>query len=1034
MRRAALLFLFLALCLFSRAQITPTLYEQADSTAMHRWVDSVFATMSLEQKVGQLFMPIVASSSDWEKRITDYIRQQKIGGLLFSKSTISRQAAITNNAQKLTDIPLLIAVDGEWGLSMRLTDAPKYPRNSIVGAIQDPQIIRQYGREVGRQCREMGIHVNFAPTIDIHSNPDNPVIGTRSYGENPNRVAEQGIAYAQGVEESGVMAVAKHFPGHGDTSEDSHVTLPTIPHDRARLDSVELFPFQKYIEAGLSGVMIGHLNVPTLRTRGKPASLSPEVGIQLLKEEMGFDGVTFSDGMAMKGVADQPNVSVQALLAGNDILLGSVDPKKEVEAVKRAVATGVIPNSLLEEKVRKVLSYKYILGVHHFKPIDTGTLREKVHAPTAEWTLRKIYEGAITLLKDENNLLPLKGLDTTNIASVTIGVPKPNPFQHYLKKHGNLQLFQAETTSEIGNMKELKEFDVVILSIHSPNVGDAIALQQLAQGTKVILVLFTSPYHLNTFRLTAEKAAAVIVGYDNSHFAQVNVAQGIFGGIAMTGRIPVTAGDYPEGSGLDTEKVRLGYSSPEEVGLTSTHFQHIDSLAIEGLRKMAYPGCQIVIAKDGVIIYEKEFGKQEHGHGAWVSNETVYDLASVTKVAATLPAVMKLYDEKKLALRDSIGKFVPLTRGSDKGSITIRSLLLHESGMVSFIPYYATVIDEESYSGKLSGSRSSTYHANYAGAWFRTDYKFLPHLIASSPSDKFPLLVAKNLYASNEMHEILLQEIIASPLRRVGKYRYSCLNFMLLKEAVENVSGKNLDEYVKKHFYSKLGANNTTFRPLEQMPIERIAPTENDPFFRKQKVRGYVHDEGAALFGGISGNAGLFSNANDLAKLCQMWLNGGTYGGERLLSEETVRLFTSTKSGISRRGLGFDKPDPRNSRTNPTSPGTPIETYGHTGFTGTSLWVDPTHDMIFIFLSNRVNPSRSPNRLHTLSIRERIQEEIYRILNGDYHKEDQKENPDEENMEKVKETGVESAQGATPEGENSQGITPEGEKSGRECS
>jgi CubicO group peptidase (beta-lactamase class C family) len=694
---------------------------------------------------------------------------------------------------------------------------------------------------------------------------------------------------------------------------------------------------------------------------------------------------------------------VQALLAGNDILLGSVDPKKEVESVKRAVESGVIPNSLLEEKVRKVLSYKYITGACHFKPIDTKTLREKIHAPTAEWTLRRIYEGAITLLKDESNLLPLKGLDTTTIASVTIGASTPNPFQHYLKKQGNLQFFQAETTSSIANIEELKKFDVVVLSIHSPSAGDAIALQQLAKETKVILVLFTSPYRLNAFRSTTKEATAVIVGYDNSHFAQINAAQGIFGGIAMTGRIPVTTSDYPEGSGMDTKKIRLGYSTPEEVGLVSTHFRLIDSLAIEGLREMAYPGCQIMIAKDGVVIYEKVFGKQEYDHGTWVTNETVYDLASITKVAATLPAVMKLYDEKKLALRDPIGKFVPLTKGSNKSSITIRTLLLHESGMTSFIPYYATAIDEESYPGKLSGAHSPTFHANYAGAWFRTDYQFLPDLIASSPSEKFPLPVAKDLYASNKMHEMLLKEIIATPLRGVGRYRYSCLNFMLLKEAVEEMSGKTLDEYVKKHFYRKLGATTTTFLPLEQMPIEQIAPTENDPFFRKQQLRGHVHDEGAALFGGISGNAGLFSNANDLAKLCQMWLNGGTYGGERLLSEETVRLFTSTKSSVSRRGLGFDKPDPRNTRTSPTSPGTPIETYGHTGFTGTSLWVDPTHDMIFIFLSNRVNPSRSPNKLSTLSIRERIQEEIYRILNGDYHKTDQEEITSFENVENVEE-------------------------------
>src|SRR5690554_2941258 len=975
-----LLYLFGASCLFLQAQVTTVLQEQADKEAMNRWVDSVYTGMSIDQKVGQLFMPIVEPKNSWKNRIAGYVQQQKVGGLLFSRGTLAEQAEVTNYVQELADIPLLISLDGEWGLSMRLTDAPAYPRNQIVGAIQDPEILRLYGREVARQCREMGIHVNFAPTIDVHSNPDNPVIGTRSYGENPERVATRGIAFAQGLEENGVMAVAKHFPGHGDTSEDSHLTLPTIRHDRARLDSVELLPFKKYIQSGLSGLMIGHLNVPSLHTGGMPASLSPKIGTQLLKDEMGFTGLTFTDGMAMKGVSDQPDASVKALLAGNDVILGVVNQKKEFDSVKKAIAEGVISSSLLEEKVRKVLSYKYILEAHRFTPINTGAIHGKVNTPSAEWVRRKIYDGAMTLVKNDNDLLPLKELDKVRIASVAVGAPASNPFQHYLKKYGDVTAYQTESTAAIAGISSLKTFDLVILSIHSPKAVDAVAVQQLTEESNIVLVLFTSPYRLANFQSAAEAATSVIMGYDASELAQASAAQGLFGGIAMTGRLPVTAGPFEEGTGIDTPKTRLSYSMPEEVGLSSAHFEDIEHIAFEGIRQRAYPGCQILVAKDGVIIYEREFGEIDYGQSSPVSNETVYDLASVTKASATLPAIMKLYDEKKIALQDPIGKFVPQAKGSDKSNASIRSLLLHESGIVSFIPYYVTAIDENSYSGSLFGSRSATYHAHYAGAWGRTDYRFLPQFISSSPSDKFHLPVAKDLYASDEMHHALLKEIFSTPLRRKGRYSYSCLNFILLKEATENISGDNMNAYLKQHFYRKLGATSTTFRPLEQMPPNRIAPTENDPFFRKQHLRGHVHDEGAALFGGISGNAGLFSNANDLAKLYQMWLNGGEYGGERFLSEATVKLFTTAKSNISRRGLGFDKPDPRNTRSNPTSPGTPIEVYGHTGFTGTCFWVDPTHDMIYIFLSNRVTPSRSPNRLSTLMIRERIQEELYNAL------------------------------------------------------
>ena len=974
-----ILFIF---ALSAPAQVIPHLYRQADQTAMNRWVDSVYSTLTQEQKVGQLFMPIAEPSSRWNSRVAGYIKNQKVGGLLFSKGTLAQQAMITNYAQSLSDVPLLIALDGEWGLSMRLTDAPEFPRNIIIGAITDDSLLTLYGKEVARQCREMGIHVNFAPSIDVHTNPDNPVIGTRSYGENPLNVARQGIAFARGLESNGVMAVAKHFPGHGDTSHDSHKTLPTIKHSRERLEEVELYPFREYINAGLSGIMSGHLNVPQLKTKGMPASLSPAIGVNLLKRDMGFAGLTFTDGMAMKGVSRQPEASVRALLAGNDVILGVINQQKAFESVNEAVTNGTIPDSLLRKKVRKILSYKYILGAHRFTPINSSTVQRRVETPHTAWLQRKIYDHAVTLLQNRNERLPLKGLDNTRIVSVALGAPEANTFQQYLKKQGDLQSFQAKTAEQFLKETELKKQDLIIVSLHDSLAADAASLQQLVGNNRFILVFFTMPYTTNQYRQIMEAADAVILAYDNTPFAQMSAAQGIFGGISLRGRLPVTTTAFPEGSGIVTQKTRLGYSMPEEVGIASEQLAGIEQIALEGIRQKAYPGCQILVAKDGVIIYEKEFGRFDYGDSPQVTAETVYDLASMTKASATLPAVMKLYDEKKLALLDPIDKFVPATKGSDKAKIPLRSLLLHESGITSFIPYYTSAIDADSYTGRLFGPRSATFHVRYAGAWARTDYRFQPDLISRDSSAQFYLPVAKGLYASDKMHDVLLGHVIASPLKTKGKYTYSCLNFMLLKEAVEQITKRDLDSYVKDSFYRKLGATTTTFQPLSHLSVDRIPPTEDDPFFRRQHLRGYVHDEGAALFGGISGNAGLFSNAGDLAKLYQMWLNGGMYGDERYLSEETVKLFTTAKSSVSRRGLGFDKPDPGNSNASPTSPGTPVEVYGHTGFTGTCFWIDPTNNMIYIFLSNRVNPSRSPNRLSTLNIRERIQEELYNSLDN----------------------------------------------------
>ena len=984
MKKTSLFVLFVLLLQVTNAQIQPNLYRNADQAKMNFWVDSVYSTMNMDERIGQLFMVIVNNRNTESNKnlINRYIQEQKIGGILFSKGTIADQATLTNYAQKVSKTPLLIGLDGEWGLSMRLTDAPKFPRNMVLGGIKSDSLLYLYGKEIARQSKELGIHVNFAPVLDVNSNPKNPIIGDRAFGELPEQVAVRGVAYARGLEDGGVMAVAKHFPGHGDTSEDSHKTLPTIAHDKERLNRIEFFPFVSYINAGLSGMMIGHLNIPTLQTDGMPATLAPSIGENLLQTEMGFSGLIFTDGMAMRGVSNQSSMSVKAILAGNDIVLGVPNVRSEFQSVKQAVEQNTLSAELLEQRVRKILSYKYILGVQNFSPIATGEVTRKINNTYAEWLIRKLHDSSIALLKNDDDLLPIKNLDKNKIASVAIGTSDLIPFQKWMQKYGDVKTFQIAQSDQLKTIeKELDKYDIVVYSIHTKYVRDIPLLQKIVKAKNSVLVFFTSPYFLNTFIQSSNNSHSVILAHTNDEYSQISAAQALFGGIELNGTIPVSAGKFKANTGLKTSKTRLSYQLPEDVGIDSKRLNSIERIALEGIRQKAYPGCQILVAKDGVVIYDKSFGSFEYGVSSKVTDETVYDLASITKAAATLPAIMKLFDNKKLRLQDTFQKFIPETKNTNKASITIREALFHESGILPFIPYYTFAIDPDSYSGTLLSRRKSAIHSlPFSGMWGRSNYKFKPDLISNENSSTFKYPIADKMFGSDKMQETLLSEIIKTNLRTRRRYAYSCLNFMLLKEVVENISKQDLNEYVQNNFFHKLGATTTTFQPLYYMSIDNIPPTENDAFFRKQTLRGYVHDEGAALFGGISGNAGLFSNANDLAKLYQMFLNGGTYGGERYISDDTMRLFTTTKSSVSRRGLGFDKPDIRNNNASPTSPQAPVSVYGHTGYTGTSFWVDPTNNMIFIFLSNRVFPSRSPNRLSSLNTRKRIQDELYNAL------------------------------------------------------
>lgn len=937
------------------AQKQPNLYHSTDSLKMVQWADSIFDTMTLDEKIGQLFMVVANPGSSYNAKILKYIQEQKIGGILFSKGNLEDQAQSINFYQQSSRVPLLISFDGEWGLSMRLDNTPQFPRNMMLGAITDNHLIELYGAEVGRECRELGIHVNFAPVLDVNNNPDNPVIGNRSFGENQKQVAEKGIAYSKGLESQRVMAVGKHFPGHGNTSSDSHKTLPVVNQSVNRIEDIELYPFVQFIQEGFSGIMTGHLSVPALdNTSRMPTSLSPQIVDRLLKRNLKFQGLTFTDALAMKGAAIKKSICVQALVAGNDILLNPAQVASEFTEVKRAVELGVINLSTIEEKCLKVLRYKYTLGLNNPRPVEIYGLSRRINSDYAKWLVQKLNNEAVTLLKNKGEEIPIKDLGKKKIAVLSIGADCNSAFQNRLTLYGKFDFFNMTSLDVQRDQRtvfeQLKAYDEVICSIHSSKQSDFPGLQNLAKATTVDLCFFTLPYSLTSFKQSISAAKSVVLAYEDTQGAQQAAAEILMGGIPAKGKLPVSiSGLFDYGDGLKTRKVRLSYQEAQEVKMSSEILSKIESVVQEGINNQAFPGCQILVAKDGVVVYNQSFGAFDYSGTHPVRNTDVYDLASVTKTLATLPAIMKLYDIQKITLSDKISRFVPELKHSDKENLTIQSALFHETRLPAFLPFYKS-LDES--------------------------------IISRVSKPGFERQVADQFYIKTDFQKNVLNEIIQAKLRKNEGYLYSDLNFMLLKEVIENVSDQTLDRFLDNWLYAGLGAGSTGFLPLRKISKENIAPTEYDETWRKQLIVGYPHDEAAAVMGGVSGNAGLFSNTNDLAKVLQMWLNEGEYGEERYLSKETVNLFTKTKSTRSRRGLGFDKPDMGNPSKSPTSLSVSSRTYGHTGFTGTCFWVDPAKNLIYILLSNRVYPSRTHNQLMQLNIRTRIQDIIYEAINN----------------------------------------------------
>lgn len=967
----------------------PTVFLQhADRANMNAWVDSVYAKMNTEQKVGQLIAEVVdprnleAAKQEVKRLITNY----HVGCFYFSKGTVANHLELVNYAQSISDVPVMIGLDGEWGLSMRMPDTPRFPRNMMLGAIQDDRLLYEYGLEVARECKAVGVNINFSPAVDVNSNPKNPVIGTRSFGEDPNNVGRKAVAYARGLEDGGVLSVAKHFPGHGNTNEDSHKTLPTVSSSFAELTATDFVPFRNYIQAGLSGVMVAHLNIPALHTGNKPSSMSDRVVDELLKNKMGFDGLVFTDALTMQGArkVSQPN-GLMAFEAGAEVLLEPSTTKSNVDAMVARYEKDSKFAEKVDRTCKKILSYKYAMGLNNYVAEPVDGLLKRINTREAERVMRRLYAASMTVLKNQDDVLPVKGLDK-RISVVTLGTSSSkNAFTETCKLYTDVDVYALTEANMTSTLEKLKGSSKVIVGIYDDNAAAENGLNKLvlAMGEEnVIPVFFVKPYDLSGFSGPISLCNTAVVAYENHDFAQEYAAQVVFGGCDATGRMPVSVeGVSFCGDGIDLRASRLGYGMAEEVGLDSLFLHQVDSLANLGVRKGAFPGCQVLVARHNKIVVNKSYGYTDKTKTDKINGNTLYDLASVSKATGTLSGIMKAVDDGLIRIDGTLGTYTKSLAGTEKGKFLIRDLLYHETGMPAALNIYEEMTDTASYTGALvSAKKSAAYKYSAGGAYINSTAKVRRDVTSPVKTKEFDYRIGKRLYVGRKTYDTIMNIIHNIPLRDNRRYLYSCLNFCLLMEAEENVTKVRHDKYVYDNIFHRLGAYRTVYRPLDFYKKSEIAPTEYDGYFREEVVQGSVHDETAAFSGGIQGNAGLFSNANDLAKLCQMWLNHGMYGGEQILSSNVVDTFTTSKSPNSHRGLGYDKPNLKKPEWSSTCEEAGPTVFGHTGFTGTCFWVDPENDMIYIFLCNRVYPSRNNKAFTEVGARAGIMKALYQAV------------------------------------------------------
>lgn len=926
---------------------------------------SVLDRMTLEEKIAQLLILRVNSTDNeqYNKEFVKLVARVQPGGVCFFKGNPTAEASLTRRLQAVSNVPLFVSIDGEWGPAMRLDSCVAFPRQMTLGALseENDSLIYQMGLEVAEQCKAVGINLNFAPCIDINNNSRNPVINSRSFGENRDKVCRKAALYMHGMQDGGIVTSLKHFPGHGDTESDSHLALPTIRKSRIDLDEMELYPYRQLIKENPDMVMVGHLNIPALDTTTKSvSSLSYTIVSQLLKKELGYNGLIITDGMEMKGVRNQNrfegDVEIRALLAGADILLLPGETDSVISAIKRAVEEGVISEDLINERCLRVLQFKESHGITNYTSTNSKEIIKWLNRSEAVWVNRQIEEKALTLLKNDDDMLPLNAKTAGNTAFLCVDRKAYQSEYKRIVGEYNLPYFYMDkkiSTKEQANIiTKLAPYKQIIVAFGGSNqlggsgygidMSSVKLLNRLAKEKQVILIHLGNPYALNYFD-SLTNYRAVIDAYQFTPSTVAAAMKACFGQIVCEGTLPVSINEYPAGSGILMSKSVENFSAlPDDIT------KSLDKMLQEGIQNRIYPGCEVIALHHGQPIYHKAFGYLDYNRQEKVTPQTMYDIASLTKVAATTLAVMKLYDNGEIHLTDRIGKYVPYLAGTDKANLTLEELLTHTSGMPAFIPFYKSIQGNEKY-------------------------------LRASKSENFSIQVADNLYLRNDYPDTIRYKVAHCKLKE-KKYEYSDLNFLLLKDMVENVTMMPIEQFLAETFYQPMGLSHTSFKPLQHgFHKKEIAPTEKDGTFRKQLVHGYVHDQTSALMNGNAGNAGLFSTAEEIGAIFLMLQNGGMYDGERYLSESTVAEFTKMHHlhGCQVRGFGFHTPKATGtSSIVPAAASTHI--FGHQGFTGTVVWCDPKEELIFVFLSNRVCPDAEPNNLAKSGIRLKAHELIYK--------------------------------------------------------
>lgn len=930
--KAAVLAVFGAALLMVPA-LAGQLKPAARGTSSDRWAERTIRGMSLKEKIGQMVMVefngiFAHEKSEYFLNLKRYVEEDRVGGLIIFRSEAYEAATLINRLQKLAKVPLFIAADFERGAASLFPHAVSFPTNMAIGATGSEEFAYLQGKIAGEEARALGIHWIYAPVADVNNNPDNPIINIRSFGEDPQKVARLAAAFVRGAQEAGVIATAKHFPGHGDTSQDSHSELAVINADKSRMYSVELVPFKAAIEAGVDAIMTAHVALPRFASEPNlPATLSRDILTDLLRGELGFKGLIVTDAMVMGGITNAywtGEAAVAAVKAGADMVLMPPDGRVAIDALLRAVERGEIGEERINESVRRILAAKAKLGLHRKKFVDIDALAKLLGSPENQSKADAMADRSITAVLNKDGVLPVDARRVRRLSSVVV-LDEPDSTLGSVLERELARRAEDLTRERIDSRSSPEEIeaalekaaraDLIICStfvqvkawkgtVALPEKQARFVERLLALGKPAIVIAFGNPYVIRQF----PQVRNYLCAYGYADVAQRSAARALFGEIDVSGKLPISLGpEYPAGSGLDIPRLdmRLADAEPEAVGISSERLEPLYALIERGVQERAFPGAVLLVGRRGKIAVRRAFGAFDYSESAQpMTTDAIFDLASLTKVVGTTTAAMILFERRRLDLEMPVYRYIPeFGREGGKEKVKVKHLLTHSSGLPAY----------------------------------------------------------ERLFLELKGKESFIKRICQMPLEYEPGSRavYSDFGMILLGEIIERVTARKLDEFYRAEIFQPLGMMETMYRPPRSL-LKRIPPTEDDPW-RKRVVRGEVHDENTYAMGGVSAHAGLFSTADDLAKFCQMMLSGGIYDHRRILRRATIEKFTRRQDWVpsSSRAMGWDTPTPGGAGGSLLSP----SAYGHTGFTGTSIWIDPERELFVIFLTNRVHPTRENDKI-----------------------------------------------------------------------